>query len=126
MVKERNSGYQSFNLLSDHTTDSEQSFFNPYQHFKQQLVRVQALDTLQISRAMPLVERDGCTTQLRIVIEGSDSREFRKRKAALQALDRLYENNYVSALAFVVNEFADSDDVFKQFLARKAKEHLQK
>ncbi len=84
------------------------------------------MNSMQISRTKPLLEREGCTTQLRIVIEGADSKEFRKRKAALQALDILYENGYVSALAYIVNGFSESDDTFRQFLAKKAKEYLQK
>ena len=84
------------------------------------------MNSMQISRTKPLVEREGCTTQLKIVIEGAGSKEFRKRKAALQALDKLYENGYVSALAYVVNDFSESDDIFKQFLAKKAKGYLQK
>jgi hypothetical protein len=87
------------------------------------------LNSVQLARVLrtkPLVEREGCTTQLRIVIEGADSQEFRKRKAALQALDRLYENSYVSALVFIMNDFSESNDIFKQFLAKKAKEYLQK
>ena len=84
------------------------------------------MNTVQMSKATPLIERSGCTTQLKIVIEGADSKEFRKRKAALQALDRLCENSYISALVFIVNDYAKSDDIFKQFLAKKAKEYLQK
>ena len=87
------------------------------------------MNSVQLARVLrtkPLVEREGCTTQLRIVIEGADSQEFRKRKAALQALDRLYEDSYVSALVFIMNDFSESNDIFKQFLAKKAKEYLQK
>ena len=114
-----------FNVLLDYTTDSEYTFLNPYQLFRLQLVRVQSLNSVQLTKSRPLVRREGCTTQLRIIIEGADSREFGKRKAALEALDKLYENGYTSALIFVLNDFSESDDIFKQFLAKKAKEYLQ-
>ena len=84
------------------------------------------MNIVRMSRTATLVEREGCTTQLKIVIEGAESKEFRKRKAALQALDRLYENSHVSALAYVATDFAQSHDTFKQFLAKKAREYLQK
>lgn len=71
------------------------------------------------------MRREGCTTQLRIIIEGADSREFGERKAALGALDKLYENGYTSALVFILNDFSKSDDIFKQYIAKKAKEYLQ-
>jgi hypothetical protein len=114
-----------FDVSLDYTTDSEYTFLNPYQLFKLQLVRVQPLDSIQLTRSKPIVKREGCTTQLKIVIEGANSREFGKRKAALRALDKLKENNYTSALIFVMNDFSESDDTFKEFLARKAKEYLQ-
>jgi len=123
MVSEKTGS--GFYVSLDCTADSEYAFLNPYQLFKLQLVKVQPLNSIQLTRSKPIVKREGCTTQLKIVIEGANSREFRKRKAALRALDKLKENSYTSALIFVMNDFSNSDDTFKEFLARKAKEYLQ-
>jgi len=73
-----------------------------------------------------LTTREGCGSQLEIVLKGAKNNIFSEQKAALTALDRLYEERCVSALIYVMNEFSGSDDPFKQHLAKKAREYLKR
>jgi hypothetical protein len=78
-------------------------------------------------RRDPLVSaREGCTSQLRIVLDGANSKEFSKQKAALLALSSLRENKCVSSLIYIMNDFSGSEDPFKLHLAEKAREYLKR
>lgn len=79
------------------------------------------------SRKDPFVTtREGCTTNLRVVLDGANSNVFSKQKSALTALDALYENQCASALIYIMNDFSGSEDPFKQHLAKKAREYLKR
>ncbi len=78
------------------------------------------------SRKEPLITtRAGCTSLLRVVVEGANSSEFSKQKAALTALGTLRENECTSALMYIMNDFSSSEDSFKQYLGKKARDYLK-
>lgn|GEM_PF-2119187 len=79
-------------------------------------------------RSSPRTEvvREGCNALLETVLEGANSNVFSKQKAALISLDRLYEEQCVSALIRIMNQFSGSDDSFQQHLAKKAREYLKR
>ena len=67
---------------------------------------------------------EGCRMLLDIVLEGADSNDLSKQKAAVKALEGLCKKRCTKALTFIIGEFCGSNIFFKQRLCKKAKECL--